>query len=134
MPGYPNFPQLSRAFSLKQTENPVDPTLRDNMENGMESARARWTRNRRSFSMAVDLLTADDKAALDQFYQDLTNGAGFGSNPFLVADPRNAENPQTYLVRFSTLPKYVDANWIGADALGNTAQFRYNCTFQVREV
>jgi hypothetical protein len=128
---YPNFPELSRAFSLKQTESPIDPTLRDNMENGMESARARWTRNRRNFSMAVDLLTADDKTALDEFYQSTV---GYGALPFLITDPRNAENPQTYLVRFAALPKYVDAGWIGADSLGNGAQFRSNCTFQVREV
>jgi hypothetical protein len=128
---YPSFPELSRAFSLKQSENPIDPTLRDNMENGMESSRARWTRNRRTFSMALDLLTADDKSALDQFY---TGQVGYGSLPFLVTDPRNAENPQIYLVRFCTLPKYVDANWVGADNKGNVAQYRYNCTFQVREV
>jgi hypothetical protein len=131
----PSFPELSRAFSLKQSESPVDPTLRDNFENGMESARARFTRNRRTFSMAVDLLTADDKAALDTFYQDMTaTGAAFGANPFLVTDPRNAENPQTYLVRFAALPKYVDVGWIGVDDAGNQAQYRYNCTFQVREV
>jgi hypothetical protein len=132
---YPNFPELSRAFSLKQSENPVDPTLRDNMENGMESARARWTRNRRTFSMTVDLLTADDKAALDQFYTNMkAGGSAFGANPFRITDPRNAENPQTYLVRFLTLPKYTDADWIDVDSLGNAAQYRYNCTFQVREV
>lgn len=101
------------------------------MENGIETSRARFTRTRRTFSMAVDLLTADDKAALDLFYQSTVV---FGASAFLVTDPRNLENPQTYLVRFASLPKYVDAGWIGADTKGNGAQFRWNCSFQVREM
>ena len=128
---YPAFPELSRAFSLKQSEQPIDPTIRDQMENGIETSRARFTRTRRTFSMAVDLLTADDKAALDLFYQSTVV---FGASAFLVTDPRNLENPQTYLVRFASLPKYVDAGWIGADTKGNGAQFRWNCSFQVREM
>ncbi len=127
MTTYPSFPELSRAFSLKQSESAVDPTLRESFENGMESARARFTRNRRTFSMALDYLTADDKQALDQFYTDCKAGAAFGSLPFLITDPRNLENPQTYLVRFAGLPKYVDAGWV-------LDQYRWNCTFQVREV
>ena len=127
----PPFPELSRAFALRQVENPVDPTLRDPMENGMETTRARFTRLRRSFSVALDLLTADDKTALDTFYQTTVV---YGALPFLLADPRNAENPQTYTVRFSTLPKYSDAGWIAADTLGNAAQFRWNCQFEVREM
>lgn len=131
---YPAFPELSRAFSLEQSEIPVDPTLRDPMENSIETTRARWTRNRRTFSMAVRLLTADDKTALDNFYTNMTTGAAYGALPFVVTDPRNLENPQTYTVRFASLPKYTDAGWIGADEAGNAAQYRYNCTFQVREV
>jgi len=104
------------------------------MENGIETTRARTTRRRRTFSMAVDLLTASDKDALDTFMTDMKGGSAFGALPFLVTDPRNAENPQTYLVRFASLPKFVDANWVGADDQGNAAQYRWNCTFQVREM
>lgn len=134
MTTYPAFPELSRAFSLEQSESPVDPTLRDVMENGIETTRARWTRNRRTFSMSLKLLTAGDKATLDAFYTDTKAGSGFGALPFTVADPRNLENPQIYLVRFATLPKYVDAGWVGADDRGNNEGYRWNCTFQVREV
>ena len=131
MSTYPTFPELSRAFALRQTEQPIDPTLRDSYENGMESTRARWTRNRRSFALSVDYLTADDKALLDVFYETTV---AFGALPFLITDPRNLESPQTYTVRFAALPKYVDAGWIGADSEGTGAQFRFNCAFQLREV
>lgn len=128
---YPSFPEISRAFSLKQSEQAVDPTIRDQIENGMETSRARFTRLRRTFSMAIDLLTADDKAVLDLFYQSTV---AYGALPFLVTDPRNLESPQTYLVRFASLPKYVDAGWYNGDGKGNGPQFRYNCNFQVREM
>lgn len=127
----PTFPQLSRAFALRQSEQTVDPTLRDNYENGMEATRARWTRNRKAFSMSLDLLSSDDKFLLDTFFRTTTAG---GALPFLITDPRNLESPQTYTVRFSSLPKFTDAGWIGADALGNGAGFRFNCTFEAREV
>lgn len=127
MTAYPPFPELSRAWKLSQTETPVDPTLRDSFENGMESTRARWTRNRRTFSMSIDFLSPDDKALLDDFYTNMTSGGAYGALPFLITDPRNQENPQTYVVRFSTLPKYVDAGYVNGE-------FCQNVTFQVREV
>ncbi len=128
MSSYPPFPELSRAWKLAQSESPLDPTLRDTQyENGMEATRARWTRNRRTFSMSIDLITPEDKRALDTFYTDMKTGAAFGARPFLVADPRDQENPQTYLVRFYSLPKYVDAGWV-------EGFYRYNVSFQVREV
>jgi hypothetical protein len=132
---YPAFPELSRAFSLKQSEDPVDPTIRDSYENGMESARARFTRRRRTFSMTIDLLGEADRLALDAFYTSMVEGAGagFGSLAFNVTDPRYIITPQTYLVRFASMPKYMDAGWIGADA-ETPAGFRWNVSFQVREV
>lgn len=119
-----DFPELSRAFSLKQKEDPIDPTIRDSLENGMENCRPRFTRLRRTFACALDFLTADDKAALDQFYQKTV---AYGSLPFTLADPRSATNPQTYIVRFSKLPTYTDASWIDDG-------FRYNCAFEAREM
>lgn len=127
MTAYPPFPELSRSWKLSQTEAPVDPTLRDPYENGMESTRARWTRNRRTFAMSIDFLTGDDKAALDAFYTDMTTGSAFGALPFVVSDPRNMENPQSYVVRFASLPKYIDAGYV-------EGEYRFNATFQVREV
>lgn len=133
MTTYPSFPELSRAFSLKQSEDPVDPTLRDSMENGMETTRARWTRNRRMFSMAIDLIGEADKALLDQFYTDMNAGSAYGALPFTIADPRYQLNPQQYLVRFASLPKYTDCGWIGPDD-ETPAGYRWNVQFQVREV
>ena len=129
MTNYPHFPELSRGWKLSQSESPLDPTIRDTQyENGMEATRVRWTRNRRTFAMSIDLITPADKDVLDSFYTDTAaTGAAYGALPFLVDDPRNAENPQTYLVRFYTLPKYVDAGWVDG-------AYRYNVTFQVREV
>ena len=131
MSAYPQWPQLTRAFSLKQSEQSVDPTIRDNMENGMETTRARFTRSRRNFNVAIDYLTADDKQAINDFKRITVN---YGALPFLLSDPRNLENPETYTVRFASMPKFVDADWIAEDSLGNDAQYRYNCTFSVREV
>jgi hypothetical protein len=131
MSSYPLWPQLTRAFSLKQSEQTIDPTLRDNMDNGMETTRARFTRSRRTFNVALDLLTGTDKLTIDNFKNITVN---FGALPFLLCDPRNAENPQTYIVRFATMPKFVDANWIAEDDQGNAAQYRYNCSFSVREI
>ncbi|HEY1502592.1 MAG TPA: hypothetical protein VGF88_23660 [Acidobacteriaceae bacterium] len=131
----PSFPELTRAFALRQTEDPVDPTLRSPMENGMEETRPRFTRNRRTFQVSIDLLSASDKDALDSFYQDCSAaGAAYGGQPFTLLDPRNLDNPQTLTVRFAALPKYSDAGWIGADDKGNAAGYRWNCQFQVREM
>lgn len=130
MSSYPPFPDLSRAPALRQKETTIDPTLRDPMDNGMESTRARFTRRRRTFTVSIELLTADDRDTLEQFVQDVV----YGSLPFIVTDPRNAENPQERTVRFSALPTYSDADWIGADTKGNAAQYRWNCQFEVREV
>ena len=128
---YPSFPELSRAFALRQGEQTLDPTLRDNYENGMEATRARWTRNRRTFSMQLDYLLAEDKQLLDLFFNTTVSA---GALPFTINDPRNLDSPQTYTVRFASLPKYTDAGWIGQDALGNTPGYRWNCSFEVREV
>lgn len=133
MTTYASFPELSRAFHVDQPESPVDPTLRDSYENGMESTRARWTRNRRTFSMTLTLLTEDDKQALDGFYTDMKTGAAYGALPFLIEDNRYLESPPAYLVRFASLPKYSGPMWIDGDGTHNPG-YRWNCTFQVREV
>lgn len=133
MTTYPSFPELTRAFALKQSEQTVDPTLRDQYENGMESTRARNTRRRRTFSMSIDLMGEADKLALDAFVTDMQNGSAFGALPFMVTDPRFQINPQTYIVRFASLPKYSDVGFIGAGR-ETPAGYRFNCTFQVREI
>lgn len=97
----------------------------------METTRAKWTRVRNTLTVTLKFLTADDKETLRSFLKDTVN---YGALPFLLTDPRNAENPVTRTVRMAGLPKYSDAGWVAADALGNAAQYRWNCSFQVREV
>lgn len=121
---YPPFPELSRKPALKQRRSTLDPTLRDNMENGMESTRARYTRQRRQFAVSVDALTPWDVNALEIF---VVNVAVYGAEIFLFPDVRDPKNPAWYTVRFSTLPAYADAGSVNGE-------FRQNCTFELREV
>ena len=117
------FPTLSRKPALKARETTVDPTLRDSMENGMESTRARYTRQRRQWDVSIDMLTPADKAKLNTFVVDV---AVYGANFFGLTDYEDPRHP-VYRVRFSTLPSYVSA--------GNVeGEFRKNCTFTVKEV
>jgi hypothetical protein len=119
-----DFPQLTRKPKLATRGTTIDPTLRDSLENGMESTRARWTRRRRQWEVSIDLLTPADKDRLDEFVE---LEAVYGANIFVFPDERDPHNPAYYFVRFSTLPAFSDA--------GNVeGQFRQNCTFTIREV
>ena len=120
----PLFVQLSRKPALKQRRSTLDPTLRDNMENGMESTRARYTRQRRQFAVSIDALTPADVDALDGFVDYVVV---FGALPFLFHDERDPLTPVWRTVRFSTLPAYADAGSVNGE-------FRQNCTFELREV
>lgn len=124
MTAYPSFPRLSRAPSLETVETTIDPTLRDPMENGMETTRARFTRRRRTWTGSRKALTPADKDRLDRFVQNI---AVYGANIFLYRDNRDRRNPQTYMVRFSVLPRWSDAGWV-------EGEYRQNLTFEIREV
>lgn len=118
------FPELSRKPALNQRETTVDPTLRDSYDNGMESTRARYTRARRTWDVTINLITPADKDTLTTFVE---KQAVFGANFFGFPDSRDPANPQTYRVRFSTIPAYTDA--------GNVeGEFRQNTNFSIREV
>lgn len=131
MTAYPPFPELSRAPSpLEGDETPIDPTLRDPMENGMESTRARFTRVRRTFTVSIRYLTFDDKQLLDDFYQTTVV---YGSKAFQYTDTRDEENPRTYLVRFASLPKYAPAGRVQGPDDADAAH-RVHVQFQIREV
>jgi hypothetical protein len=121
---YPTFPELSRSPTLRTRGSTIDPTLRDTMDNGMETTRAKFTRRRRQWSWGIDFLTNEDVEALESFVLNIAN---YGANIFLFQDPRNQDNPQTYTVRFSVIPAYLDAGWIDGE-------YRQNCTFEIREV
>jgi len=118
------FPQLSRKPALKTHGTMIDPTLRDPMENGMETTRARYTRMRRQWEISIDMLKPGDVLKLQSFVERKTI---YGAQVFLFPDPRDPKNPQNYQVRFSTLPAYTDS--------GNVeGEFRQDCTFTIREV
>ena len=125
---YPYFPELTRKPALKTQQRDVDPTLRDPLENGMESTMLAWSRRRRTFSMSIDLLTPGDVAKLDEFVTSLT-GAAFGSKPFYVLDNRDLFAGSVYLVRFAEngLPSYSDAGMV-------VGEYRQNCTMTIREM
>lgn len=124
MSAYPTFPELSRKPALKTKTSTNDPTLRDTMENGMETTRAKFTRRRREWSVTIDFLTWADVNFLDLFVE---NVAVYGANIFLFSDERDKHSPKILTVRFSELPKFDDADWV-------QDQFRQNCTFALREV
>lgn len=125
MPDYPTFPELSRSPALKTKTTSLDPTLRDAMENGMSSSRAKFTRRRRRWTVAIDFLTNDDAAALEDF---VTRVAVYGANIFIFPDNRNPSGPDTSLyVRFEVIPVYTDAGWM-------QEEYRQNCTFEIGEV
>jgi hypothetical protein len=121
---YPNFPDLSRKPALKTKDSLVDPTLRDNMENGMETTRAKFTRPRRQWTVTIEFLSATDKIRLQDFVEDI---AVYGANIFRFPDFRDATNPVWYSVRFSKLPNYEDEGWV-------EDTFRSSTTFEIREV
>jgi hypothetical protein len=121
---YPTFPDLSRAPALKTKGTQVDPTLRDNLENGMESTRAKFTRRRRQWTVSIDFLTPADVLCLEGFVE---NGVSFGAGIFLFLDNRDPTNPCWLTVRFSKLPSYDDAGWVDG-------HFRQQCSFELREV
>jgi hypothetical protein len=122
---YPHFPRLSRHPALKtKGDYALDPTLRDDMANGMETTRAKFTRLRRQYTVTFENLTNADVAALRDFVE---NVAVAGANIFWITDNRDRTNPKQLMVRFSKLPSDDDAGWV-------QDQLRQTCMFEVREV
>src|SRR5580704_2283718 len=99
MATYPHFPRLSRRPALKtKAAYAIDPTLRDTLENGMESTRAKFTRPRRQYTVTYEALTNADIVAL-RFFVD--NVAVAGANIFWFTDNRDKKNPKQLMVRFA---------------------------------
>jgi hypothetical protein len=119
----PAFPTLTRKPALRTKTSSLDPTLRDPMENGMSSSRARFTRRRRKWSVTIDMLTQADKTALEDFVE---NDAVYGAVIFTFVDTRPAP-PVTLTVRFEVLPSYTDCGFV-------YGEFRENCSFEIGEV
>lgn len=120
----PAFPELSRKPALRTKTSTIDPTIRDNMENGMETTRAKFTRRRRKWSVTIDFLTPDDSTTLETFVQE---DAVYGSEIFTFADERDPRNLVTLIVRFDPVPTYTDAGNVGGE-------FRQNASFGLSEV
>ena len=119
----PAFPTLSRAPSLRTKTTTIDPTLRDPMENGMETTRAKFTRRRRKWSVTIDFIPNADWLTLETFVE---TDSVYGAEIFTFVDTRPA-TPETLTVRFETLPAYTDAGYVGTE-------FRQNCAFELGEV
>ena len=121
---YPTFPELSRSPAPKGKDSTLDPTLRSDMENGMEICRAKFTRERRQWTVTLEHLTQNDKAMLRQF---VTITVQYGAGIFFFPDNRDPLNPQNYMVRFSKLPEGIDEGWV-------LDQQRTRVGFELREV
>jgi hypothetical protein len=119
----PAFPTLTRKPALRTKTTSLDPTLRDPMENGMSSSRARFTRRRRKWAVTIDMLTLADQTTLENF---VVNTAVYGAVLFTFPDTRPA-TPVTLTVRFEVLPSYTDCGFV-------YGEFRQNCSFEIGEV
>ena len=122
---YPSFPDLSRQPALKTKTTSVDPTLRDEQSNGMESSRAKFTRRRRTWATTIEGLTNDDWRTLEQFVT--SDAIQYGAGMFYFLDTRDPTHPEELLVRFSKIPEYTDAGWIEGELCQNAA-------FELKEV
>jgi hypothetical protein len=91
VPTYPTFPTLTRKPALRTKTSTFDPTLRDTMENGMETTRARYTRRRRKWSVSIDMMTNADWNTLEAFVQQ---DAVYGALPFHFFDTRQPAGNQ----------------------------------------
>ena len=124
MAQYPQFVELSVRPALKTKTTTDDPTLRDEMSNGMQTTRAKFTRQRRTWAVTIENLHPNDVARLDEFVR---NVAVFGAAIFLFPDRRDPRNPQEYVVRFSKMPEYTDVGWV-------VESNRQNTSFEIKEV
>jgi hypothetical protein len=91
VPTYPVFPTLSRLPALRTKTTTLDPTLRDPMENGMVTTRAKFTRRRRKWAVTIDFLTINDQNMLEEF---VVNDAVYGANLFSFTDTRQPVAPE----------------------------------------
>ena len=122
---YPAFPRLSRSPALKTKGSyATDPTLRDPLEDGLETTRAKFTRSRREYAVTLEHMTWADVEKLRYFVE---NVAIFGAKIFYFTDKRNKRKPAQLMVRFSKLPTEDDEDWV-------SDQFRQKITFDLREV
>lgn len=124
MTQYPQFVELSVRPALKTKTTTDDPTLRDDMANGMQTTRAKFTRQRRTWTVTIENLSFNDVARLDDFVR---NVAVYGASIFYFPDRRDPRHPLQYAVRFSKMPEYTDVGWI-------VESNRQNTTFEIKEV
>jgi len=106
---------------MDEKETFEDSTIRDQMENGAQYTRPRFSRMRRTWAVNFELLTETDRNTLRTFTQ--TNG---GFNSFTWTDNRTA-TPETVTVRFSKLPAITDDKYAGG-------QKRFKTSFEITEV
>jgi hypothetical protein len=121
-PGSLFFPNLAKSPSVAIEQEYEDPTIRDEMENGLVSTRPRWSRVRRSFRVPYSGLPPADQQAIDDFVTKYTKG---GSGDFYWVHP---ETGIAHHVRFAKggLPRLSQLNTANG--------VRYNCSFALEEV
>lgn len=108
--------QDSQYFSMKQD----DPAIRAKAEGGYEFSRPRFTRRpRRTFTTGFSYITDDDRAVLEQFWNDVKGG----SHAFDWEHPISKE---LILVRFT---KPIDYAYAG---VGRT--YLWHVKMELKEV
>lgn len=100
-----------------------DPTIRDDMENGVVFTRPRYTRIRRDRKYNYENCVALDRLAILNFYSQVG-----GWSVFTYTDRRIPNMaPEVMSVRFKNPPKIKDAGWVGG-------QKRFNISIEIEEV
>lgn len=117
---YPSFPELSRAPQIDEEEDFDDPTIRDQMENGVVRTAPRYLRLRETFKINFRYCSAEDKRVLKDFIKDVGGWA-----PFHWTDNRDPHNPDDYIVRFSKLPTIKDDDYVDG---GKSYKFSFEVT------
>jgi hypothetical protein len=115
------FPTLSKAPSVAIERDFEDPTIRDEMENGLVSTRPRWSRVRRAFRVPYVGISPNDAQLIEDFIQEMKGGSG----AFVFTLPDTGES---VTVRFAKggLPRISQLNTANG--------IRYNCSFALEEV
>ena len=94
-----NFPTLTIPPSYPLDEELEDSTIRSSFEDGTLQSRLKYTKNRYTFSINYDMLSAANRDTLMTFVSTTANK---GATPFIWTHPRSGS---TYTVTFIELPK-----------------------------
>ena len=97
-----DFPTNIRIISRLTDLAPEDPAIRTEMENGMVQSRARFTRIRRSWTLAWNALSEEDFQAVMTHYR----GQKGGSDAFYWTNPISKERVNVRYTKITDAATY----------------------------